>query len=83
MSWAEVSAGVFHLRSALDILPWANSPSSPAGLASSWHAATDPADGIGLCFASSERLLQTKAIVYLATHFKALTKLTMYPNVEM
>lgn len=46
-------------------------------------AGTDPEDGLGLCFASSERLLQTKAYTYLATHFLDMAKATMYPNVDV
>ncbi|XP_065888856.1 mutS protein homolog 4-like isoform X2 [Dysidea avara] len=44
---------------------------------------TSSEEGVGLCFAICERLLQTKAFTFFATHFMELTNLeTLYPNVE-
>ena len=40
-------------------------------------------EGMGFCFAMSERLLATKAMTFLATHFLPITNLqAIYPNVE-
>lgn len=47
------------------------------------RTATNPEDGLGICFAASEHLLQLKAYTYLATHYLDMTKLSMYPNVEV
>lgn len=83
MNWDAVSRPARNLVSIGFATEYICDPTLQLTIHGGQNLATDPADGLGLCFASSERLLQTKAIVYLATHFKEMTKLTMYPNVEM
>ena len=45
-------------------------------------AGTSPDEGIGLCYALCENILATKAFCLFATHFKELSGLDAYPNVE-
>ena len=45
-------------------------------------AGTSSQEGIGICFAVCEELLQSKAFTLFATHFTELTTLAMYPNTE-
>ncbi|KAG1709722.1 MutS 4 [Nymphon striatum] len=40
-------------------------------------------EGIGICWAIAEILIESKAFVFFATHFRELAQLDMYPNVQI
>ncbi|EGD83637.1 hypothetical protein PTSG_04245 [Salpingoeca rosetta] len=43
---------------------------------------TSPEEGLGLCFAACEYMIQLQAFTFFATHFSELCRLDIYPSVE-